>query len=49
MKNIKLKVDEYEYSLIVNAVNEFRNKQIREGKTADFVTEVLTKLLKKTN
>lgn len=47
MRNIKLKVDEYEYRLIVNAVNELRKKQLQDGKTVDFVNEVLEKLLAK--
>jgi len=46
LKKIKIKVDEYEYGLIVNALNEFRNKQIREGEPTDFVEEVMEKILK---
>jgi len=47
LKKIKIKVDEYEYRLIVNAVNELRNKYIAEGEDVDFVTEVLETLLEK--
>lgn len=45
MKKIKLVVNEYEYRTIVDVVNEYRNKQISEGKSVDFVTELFDKLL----
>ena len=32
MRNIKLKVDEYEYRLIVNALTELRKDEIEKGK-----------------
>lgn len=46
MKKIKIVVNEYEYRTILNVVNEYRNKQINAGKSVDFVTEILGKLLK---
>lgn len=46
MKKIKIKVDEYEYGLIVNALNELRTKQIKEGKSVDFINELMEKLFK---
>lgn len=49
MKKIKLKVDEYEYGLIVKAIFEFRNNKMENGSAVNFETEVLTKLLEKTN
>ena len=47
MRNIKLKVDEYEYRLIINALNELRKDEIEKGKEANFINEVMEKLLEK--
>ena len=46
MKDVKvLELDKYEEGLIINALNEFRNKLIEEGKDATFVDELLLKVL----
>lgn len=47
MRNIKLKVDEYEYRLIINALNELRKDEIEKGKEVNFINEVMEKLLQK--
>lgn len=49
MKKIKLKVDQYEYGLIVMAVNEFRNNKLENKEVVDFETEFLSKLMEKIN
>jgi hypothetical protein len=38
-------LDKYEYGLIINALNEFRSKLIRENKSTEVVNELLLKLL----
>ena len=40
-----LELDKYELGIIINALNEFRNKLIREKNETDFVDEVLLKVL----
>lgn len=47
MKKIKLKLNKCEYDFIVDTVNEFRNEQLKKGKTVDFISELLEKLLVK--
>ncbi len=47
MKKIKIKINEEEKKLIVDALLEKRNKQIREHRPSEPVNEVLLKLLKK--
>ena len=47
MRNIKVKLDKYEYRAIVNIVNEYRKEQIKNGKPVDFISEVLQTLLEK--
>ena len=36
-----LELDKYEIGLIINALNDFRNKLINEQSETDFVDEVL--------
>ena len=43
----KIKVDEYEYRLIINALNELRKDEIEKGKEVNFINEVMEKLLEK--
>lgn len=38
-------LDKYEYGLIINALNEFRSKLIRENKSTEVVNDLLLKLL----
>ena len=40
-----LSVNNYEYNLLLNALNEYRNKLLREGKSTAIVNEVLLKLI----
>ena len=40
-----LELDKYELGIIINALNEFRNKLIKEQNETDFVDEVLLKVL----
>lgn len=40
-----LELDKYELGIIINALNEFRNKLIQEERTTDAVDEVLLKAL----
>lgn len=44
-KNIKIKVDKYEFSLILTALNDYRTQKIKDGESTDFVNEVLIKLV----
>ena len=37
-------MDKFEYGLIINALNELRNQCIKEGKTTEFIDEVLIKI-----
>ena len=36
-----LELDKYELGILINALNEFRNKMIKEGKDTEYVDEVL--------
>jgi hypothetical protein len=46
MKDVKvLEVDKYEFGIIVNALNEFRNKLLNEQKDTTYVDELLLKVL----
>lgn len=47
VKKIKIKIKEDERKLIVDALVEKRNKQIREHRPPEPVNEILLKLLKK--
>lgn len=49
MKKIKIKCDEYEFGLIIRALNEYRKNQKQETEENVFTTEVLQKLLEKVN
>ncbi len=40
-----IKLDKYEYGIVINALNEFRTKLIREKKSTEVVNELLLKLL----
>lgn len=46
MKEVKvLEIDKYEEGLIINALNDLRNKLLEEGKDSNFVDELLLKVL----
>ena len=40
-----LEFDKYELGILINALNEFRNKMIKEGKDTEYVDEILLKYL----
>lgn len=40
-----LELDKYELGILINALNEFRNKMIKEGKDTEFVDEVLLRAI----
>lgn len=46
MKNIKIKVDKYEYRIIANALMVLRTEQIEKGKSTDYIDALLERLLK---
>ena len=39
-----LELDKYELGILINALNEFRNKMIKEGKDTEYVDEVLLRV-----
>ena len=45
MKKYKLKLDIYELKIIINSLNEFRNKLIRENENTDIIDELLIKYI----
>ena len=46
MKEVKvLELDKSEYGIIINALNEFRNKVLEEGKDSEPIDEILLKVL----
>lgn len=40
-----LTINNYEYNLLLNALNEYRNQLLREGKSTAIVNEVLLRLI----
>lgn len=46
MKKVKLKLDDYEIRLIINALVEWKNRLIAEGKYTDAIDDLLLKILK---
>ena len=40
-----LKMDIYDYKLLVNALNEFRNQKIKENVDVEIIDELLMRLL----
>lgn len=40
-----LELDKYEIGILINALNEFRNKLIKEGKETEYVDEVLLRAI----
>ena len=45
-KQIKIKVTDHELNLIIRALNDLRNEQIKNGGTTKPINELLMKLLK---
>lgn len=46
MKKKKVKLDSYEVRIIINTLNEMRNKLIRELTTTDAIDELLIKYIR---
>lgn len=44
MKNIKIRFDDNEISILIYALNELRNQLIREGRYTDAVDELILKI-----
>ena len=44
-KHCKIEIDEYEQGILINALNLLRNQQIRDGRPADPVNELLAKII----
>lgn len=40
-----LEMDHYEHGVVLNALNEYRNDVIAEGRTTDLIDEVLLKAI----
>ena len=40
-----LELDKYELGILINALNEFRNKMIKEGKDTEYVDEDLLRAI----
>lgn len=45
-RNIKIEVDNEEYSLIIHALNNMRSKVLREDGPVEFVNEVMARVIK---
>lgn len=46
MKNIKIRFDDNEVSIMIYALNELRNQLIREERYTDAVDDLILKLVK---
>ncbi len=44
-KKIKLQLDQYEFDLIIKALNDLRTEQLKKGGITDPINELLLKLL----
>ena len=40
-----LELDKYEYGILINALNELRNKLIKEGRDTEYVDEILLRAI----
>ena len=41
----KIEIDEYEQGILINALNLFRNQQIRESRPTDPIDELIMKII----
>ena len=41
----KVEIDEYEQGILINALNLFRNQQIRESRPTDPIDELIMKII----
>lgn len=44
-KKYCLELDEYEYGIVINALNDFRNSLIREENDIDAVDDIMIKVI----
>ena len=44
-KKIRLTLNDHEYRIVINAINDMRNKLIQEGRYTDAVDELLLKIV----
>lgn len=40
-----ISIDRYEYGLLLNVLNEYRNQLLKEDKSTDLVNEILMRLI----
>ena len=45
IKTKKIEIDEYEQGILINALNLFRNQQLRENRPTDPIDELLMKII----
>lgn len=45
MKKKKIKLDKYEIGVVINSLNEMRNKLLKENKDTEVVDELLLKYI----
>ncbi len=43
--NVTVKLDEYEFRAVVNLINEKRNNMLKQKQNAEFITEILEKVI----
>lgn len=46
-KKYQIEVNEKEYNIIINTLNEYRNKQLLKGNFVDYLDKILFKLKRK--
>ena len=44
-KKIRLTLNDHEYRIVINAINDMRNRLIQEGRYTDAVDELLLKVI----
>lgn len=44
-KKIRLTLNDHEYRIVINAINDMRNRLIQEGHYTDAVDEILLKIV----
>ena len=44
-KKIRLTLNDHEYRIVINAINDMRNRLIQEGRYTDAVDELLLKVV----
>ena len=46
MKKTKISLDDYEWRVVINALNQLRTKLINEGRYTDAVDDLLLKIIR---